>query len=203
MSSFLVQDTFPGGDNAKTMELNNASEGEDVSAFDEDCQHIFPQRLMNILSNEKNHDAICWLPHGRAFIIRNRKIFAEKIMPRFFARKSKYSSFTRKLNRWNFVRVSSGPEIGAYYHEFFLRDKPHLAAQMFCKNARTMIAMATDTPKAPPPPAQASMPPKAQMVQQQPFQAPPQSMQNQQQQRPQAQSMPGLSVKEADAATDL
>lgn len=46
----------------------------------------------------------------------------------------------------NFVRVSSGPEIGAYYHEFFLRDKPHLAAQMFCKNARTKLAMSNDTP---------------------------------------------------------
>ena len=48
--------------------------------------------------------------------------------------------------RRNFVRVSSGPELGAYYHEFFLRDKPHLAAQMFCKNARTKIAMASDVP---------------------------------------------------------
>jgi hypothetical protein len=67
---------------------------------DDDCQYIFPQRLMSILEDEKNHDAICWLPHGRAFIIRNRKSFAEKIMPRFFSRKSKYSSFTRKLNRW-------------------------------------------------------------------------------------------------------
>lgn len=37
--------------------------------------------------------------------------------------------------------MSSGPEIGAYYHEFFLRDKPQLAAQMWCKNARTMLAM--------------------------------------------------------------
>lgn len=45
----------------------------------------------------------------------------------------------------NFVRVSSGPELGAYYHEFFLRDKPHLAAQMFCKNARTKIAMAASS----------------------------------------------------------
>jgi hypothetical protein len=33
--------------------------------------------------------------------------------------------------------------MGAYYHEFFLRDKPHLAAQMFCKNARTLAAMQT------------------------------------------------------------
>lgn len=49
----------------------------------------------------------------------------------------------------NFARVSSGPEMGAYYHEFFLRDKPHLAVQMFCKNARTMIALATDSKPAP------------------------------------------------------
>jgi hypothetical protein len=67
---------------------------------DDDCQYIFPQRLMSILANEKNHDAICWLPNGRAFIIRNRNLFSAKIMPRFFPRKSKYSSFTRKLNRW-------------------------------------------------------------------------------------------------------
>lgn len=47
------------------------------------------------------------------------------------------------------MRVSSGPEIGAYYHEFFLRDKPQLAAQMFCKNARSKLAMATETTAKP------------------------------------------------------
>jgi hypothetical protein len=68
--------------------------------WEDDFQYIFPQRLMSIISEEKNHDAICWLPHGKGFVIRNRKLFAEKVMPRFFPRKSKYSSFTRKLNRW-------------------------------------------------------------------------------------------------------
>lgn len=72
----------------------------DEECNDDDCQYIFPQRLMSILGDERNHEAICWLPHGRAFIIRNRKLFAERIMPKFFPRKSKYSSFTRKLNRW-------------------------------------------------------------------------------------------------------
>eukprot|EP00529_Nitzschia_sp_RCC80_P020538 CAMPEP_0113451466 /NCGR_PEP_ID=MMETSP0014_2-20120614/6352_1 /TAXON_ID=2857 /ORGANISM="Nitzschia sp." /LENGTH=409 /DNA_ID=CAMNT_0000342821 /DNA_START=435 /DNA_END=1664 /DNA_ORIENTATION=- /assembly_acc=CAM_ASM_000159 len=138
---------------------------------DDDCQYIFPQRLMSILRDERNHDAICWLPHGRGFIIRNRKLFAEKVMPRFFPRKSKYSSFTRKLNRWNFNRVSSGPELGAYYHEFFLREKPHLAAQMFCKSARTKLAMATDIPK--PVPA-AMVAPQPQAKPQQQVVAPPQ-----------------------------
>jgi hypothetical protein len=49
------------------------------------------------------------------------------------------------VNR-SFLRIAKGPEAGAYYHQFFLRDRPQLAAQMYCKNARTMLAMAsTDT----------------------------------------------------------
>lgn len=76
------------------------SEVEEKDDCDDDCQYIFPQRLMSVLADEANHESICWLPHGRAFIIRNRSLFAAKVMPRFFPRKSKYSSFTRKLNRW-------------------------------------------------------------------------------------------------------
>jgi hypothetical protein len=53
----------------------------------------------------------------------------------------------------NFVRVSGGPELGAYYHEFFLRDKPQLAAQMFCKNARSKLAMAAISESEPRPAA--------------------------------------------------
>lgn len=67
---------------------------------EDDDSKIFPQRLMEILSDERYHESICWLPHGRAFIIRNRKLFAATVMPRYFSRKAKYSSFTRKLNRW-------------------------------------------------------------------------------------------------------
>ena len=61
----------------------------------------------------------------------------------------------------NFVRVASGPELGAYYHEFFLRDKPQLAAQMFCKNARSKLAMANEstTPQVSPEQTSSSVPP--------------------------------------------
>lgn len=80
----------------KKSDANSDEEDED----DDFRAKIFPQRLMELLADERNSDCICWLPHGRAFIIRNRKLFAEKVMPKFFPRKSKYSSFTRKLNRW-------------------------------------------------------------------------------------------------------
>lgn len=79
----------------------NEANVSDLEDYDDDYQaKIFPQRLMELLSDERNSDCISWLPHGKAFIIKNRKLFAEKIMPKFFPRKSKYSSFTRKLNRW-------------------------------------------------------------------------------------------------------
>lgn len=67
---------------------------------EDDDSKIFPQRLMEILGDETNQEAICWLPHGRAFIVRNRKLFSELVMPKYFSRKAKYSSFARKLNRW-------------------------------------------------------------------------------------------------------
>ena len=42
-------------------------------------------------------------------------------MPTYFSNHSsrsvaKYTSFTRKLNRWGFVRVNKGLEIGCYYY---------------------------------------------------------------------------------------
>lgn len=58
----------------------------------------------------------------------------------------RYAYAVFSVSSRNFLRVSSGPEIGAYHHELFRKDKPFLAATMFCKNARTMLAMATSAP---------------------------------------------------------
>jgi hypothetical protein len=73
---------------------NGANKNDNAGMDEEDDSKTFPQRLMAILGDELNHDAICWLPHGRAFIICNRKLFAEKAMPRYFSRKAKGSRFT-------------------------------------------------------------------------------------------------------------
>merc|ERR1712060_699342 len=72
----------------------------------------FPQRLLQILSEEENTDIICWLPHGNSFIVHDKKQFVEIILPRFF-KEAKFTSFTRKLNRWGFTRISRGVETGA------------------------------------------------------------------------------------------
>lgn len=84
-----------------TMDNDDRKHGKQcLDNEEEEDSKIFPQKLMEILSDEDNAEAICWLPHGKAFTIRNRGLFAENTMPKFFPRKAKYSSFTRKLNRW-------------------------------------------------------------------------------------------------------
>lgn len=79
---------------------HEGEEGGMMGGAEVDDSKTFPMKLVEILADERYQEAICWLPHGRAFIIRNRKLFAETVMPLHFSRKAKYSSFTRKLNRW-------------------------------------------------------------------------------------------------------
>jgi hypothetical protein len=94
---------------------------------------------MDILHKDEEHgETISWLPHGRGFMIYKKKLFETKIMPKYFHKNSKYTSFTRKLNRWGFVRVTRGPEMGAYYHKFFKRGESRLCMQMSCQRPNGM-----------------------------------------------------------------
>lgn len=90
---------------------------------------------MEILDSHKTNDVVTWLPHGQAFIIYKKKKFASEVLPVYF-KLSKFTSFTRKLNRWGFTRITRGHEMGAYFHKFFQRDNPRLCMQMCCQNIR-------------------------------------------------------------------
>lgn len=114
---------------------------------EDDVTKIFPQKLMDMLADPESHDSVAWLPHGRAFVITDREKFSDVVLPKYF-RKTKYASFTRKLNRWNFKRVPKGPDAGAYYHEFFQRDKEAMCIQMYCKNDRFKFATTSGKTRA-------------------------------------------------------
>jgi len=89
----------------------------------------FPGKLMEVLNRSDLAEIIEWMPHGRAFLVKQPKTFASQVLPRFF-KQSKYLSFTRQLNLWGFKRITRGKDTGAYYHEIFLRGRPHLAMRM-------------------------------------------------------------------------
>jgi hypothetical protein len=84
---------------------------------------------MEILNNEENNSIIAWLPEGTGFMIAKKKAFADEVLPKYW-KACKFTSFTRKLNRWGFSRVPRGPQTGSYFHKLFQRDKPELCLQM-------------------------------------------------------------------------
>lgn len=103
-SGTLPRQAYLGGNSRRVIDgvscWRHTFQDSETMSDDEDAK-IFPMRLMEVLQDGANSDSIRWLAHGRAFIIHNKKLFESGVMPKFFPRKSKYSSFTRKLNRWH------------------------------------------------------------------------------------------------------
>eukprot|EP00957_Ditylum_brightwellii_P123317 9402921-Ditylum_brightwellii.AAC.1 len=95
---------------------------------------------MKILSTDGVEDMIAWLPHGHAFTIVNPTAFTSTLLPMYF-KKTKFTSFTRKLSRWGFVRYTKGLKSGAYHHKWFQRDNKSLCLHMRCvQNKKPAVA---------------------------------------------------------------
>ena len=91
-------------------------------------QHSFPlrlQRMLDKLEADCSHDIISWLPHGRAFMVHDTDRFVVELMPVYF-NQTKYSSFQRQLHMYNFSRITTGRDKGAYWNVHFQRGKPSL-----------------------------------------------------------------------------
>lgn len=57
-------------------------------------------------------------------------VFMTEIAPRYFRSQNGWSSFSRQLNLYGFLRNVSGKDAGAYYHKLFLRGHPDLCKHM-------------------------------------------------------------------------
>ena len=100
----------------------------------------FPQKLFEILESPEHENILKWLPGGKAFIIMDKKRFAKDLLPNYF-KQTQFTSFTRKLSRWKFVRVPRGPFMGAYYHKLFRKDHIALCNLMSCNNEAPSLAV--------------------------------------------------------------
>lgn len=102
------------------------------------------------MEDEGNAEAISWLPHGKGFTIHKKELFSEKVLPRYF-KESKFTSFTRKLNRWGFSRVTRGSEAGSYYHPYFQKGNLRRTLLMQCTqrpNSKKKKAQPVQNPTA-------------------------------------------------------
>jgi hypothetical protein len=86
----------------------------------------FPWQLHALLEaadREGFNQIVSWIDDS-GFKVHNPTLFVKHIMPRFFKRQSKYKSFLRQVNLWQFKRLtrSRGPTCkNGYFHEFFQR----------------------------------------------------------------------------------
>ena len=72
------------------------------------CLH----KVLDAVSLTAHDDIISWCPHGRAFIVHKPEEFAAILMPLYFTQ-TKFSSFQRQLNIYDFKRLTRGPDSGA------------------------------------------------------------------------------------------
>jgi hypothetical protein len=92
----------------------------------------FPEKLHTMLKEMEEQgktDIVSFYSHGRAFGVHDIDRFVEEIMPKYF-KMGKWNSFARQLNLYGFVRMTTGPDSGGYYHELFLKGRPQLAEHM-------------------------------------------------------------------------
>ncbi|KAL9182593.1 hypothetical protein ACHAXT_013245 [Thalassiosira profunda] len=90
----------------------------------------FPRKLYEILTTPEYQDVICFMPHGRSWILLDKERLVSEVLPKHFNH-NKFESFNRQVNGWGFKRLlSRGPDHKSYYHECFLRGRPELAALM-------------------------------------------------------------------------
>jgi hypothetical protein len=94
-------------------------------------RRTFPLRLHTLLSDmeaQGQATTVSWQPHGKCFVVRNTEEFI-KLLPQYF-NQSKWSSFQRQLNLYEFQRLTTGPDRGGYYHPYFIRGQPMLCQSM-------------------------------------------------------------------------
>jgi len=98
----------------------------------------FPRVLYQMLMKAESmnfSEIISFLPHGRAFIVRDKSRFERMVMPKFFSHKS-FKSFRRQVNLYDFKRLRNEECSTAYYHEAFLRGRPDLLDSIKLKKSK-------------------------------------------------------------------
>eukprot|EP00970_Alexandrium_tamarense_P008685 scaffold1657_cov182-Alexandrium_tamarense.AAC.28 len=84
----------------------------------------FIESLFAILSNPELSSVITWTPHGRSFVIVDHDTFSRDYQCTYPLRLS-------QLNGYSFNRIKGKTEkTKSYYHEYFLRNLPHLAKRI-------------------------------------------------------------------------
>jgi hypothetical protein len=107
-------------------ESSTSQEDEEQESEEQLSERIFPLKLHKMLENAHRdgiEHIVSWVPGG--FKVHEPKLFTEQVMPMWFDQ-TKYESFRRQLNLYNFGRISRGPQRGVYSHPAFVPGRRDL-----------------------------------------------------------------------------
>ena len=96
--------------------------------------------LFQMLDDPDIQHITSWQRHGHAFDIHDKDAFVDNVLPLYFpysrskVANAKYTTFTRKLNRYGFKLMNRGKLAGGYHHPLFHRDRPELAKGIACES---------------------------------------------------------------------
>ncbi len=94
--------------------------------------------LFRLLSNAKAdgyEDVISFTPSGRAFQVHKRVEFIRDVAPPYFSPKQ-FSSFLRQLNKYDFGKVVTGSEKGAFFHPYLQRGNIEMCRKLRVKKVQ-------------------------------------------------------------------
>jgi len=120
-----AQNDDNNGDTKAAESSNNMEEDNTVSSS-------FPFKLHLLLENADRDgysDVISWLKDGHSFKVHDSAQFVKVVMPVYFDQ-SKYESFRRQLNLYQFTRISRGRERGIISHPCFTRGYRYLCREI-------------------------------------------------------------------------
>jgi len=115
--------------------MADADTDDEPESVDPNTNTKFPLKLFDILDSQKYSDMIQWLPQGTGFFFVNKKRFEAVVLPLFFQKRTKFTSFTRRLIRWGFTRVARGSFLGSYFHALFQQGNRSLCVEL-CSRLR-------------------------------------------------------------------
>lgn len=78
------------------------------------------RQLVAILNNEELSEIITWHPNGNGFTVLDKIRLVNEVLPMYF-KEAKFSSFNRRLKRWNFSIQRHGHKMSSYFHPNFKR----------------------------------------------------------------------------------
>lgn len=101
--------------------------------------HIVPPfltKLYDMVNSKTYSDLIRWSEDGTAIVISSIQQFSEIVLPQYF-KHSKFASFLRQLNMYNFYTTRQEPQLREFKNPFFIRGKLNLMSGIKRKRAQT------------------------------------------------------------------